>query len=242
MKLNRQLLVDVIEKYHLGGLCEQVRWKINENKLQINFATILKDCIGEIKCEVELENSELGVYDTTQFYKLVKIIKDPININIVKKDNKALKLEISDSNFDLFYHLGDLGLISEGNLTNELPEPVISLDLSSEFSDKFIKAHNALEKAEKFQLKTEITKQKENTVKFVIGLTDKFSNKISFNEITTEYSELPTFTYNVMNFREILNNNKDSKLSMYVYTMGIVRIDSIKENMNVSYYLVPNRN
>jgi hypothetical protein len=240
--MNKQLLIDIIERYYLGSLTEQVRWKIKDKQLLINFATTLKDCIGIVKCNIDLPDSELGVYDTTQFYKLIKIIKDPISVNIVKKEDKCLKLEISDSSFDLFYNLGDLGLISEGNLSNELPNPVLSLDLSKEFSDKFIKAHNALEKAEKFQIKTEITKQKEKTVKFIIGLTDKFSNKISFNEIVNEYSELPTFTYNVLNFREILNNNKDSKLSMYIYSMGIIRIDSVKEDITVNYYLVPNRN
>ena len=236
--MNKQLLIDIIERYYLGGLTEQVRFKIKDKKLLINFATTLKDCIGIVKCNIDLPDSELGVYDTTQFYKLIKIIKDPISVNIVKKDDKCLKLEITDDNFELFYNLGDLGLISEGNLSNELPNPVLSLDLSKEFSDKFIKAHNALEKAEKFQIKTEILK-KEKTVRFTVGLTDKFSNKISFNEVVNEYSELPIFTYNVLNFREILNNNKDSELKMYIHNMGIIRIDSIKEDIILTYYLVP---
>ncbi len=239
--MTKDLIINIIEKYYLGSLTEQVRWKIKDKQLIINFATILKDCIGEVKCEVDLEDCELGVYDTTQFYKLVKIVKDPIEFNVVKKEEKALKLEISDSNFDLFYNLGDLGLISEGKLSNELPDPVVELNLSSDFTDKFIKAHNALEKAEKFQIKTEITKQKENTIKFIIGLTDKFSNKISFSEMTQVYSELPSFTYNVMNFREILSNNKDSELKMFIYTMGIIRIDSVNEKIKTSYYLVPNK-
>jgi hypothetical protein len=239
--MKKDTITSIIEKYYLNGLCEQVRFKIKDKKLLINFATTLKDCIGEVKAETDLEDCELGVYDTTQLYKLIKVVKDPININVVKKDNKSLKLEISDSNFDLFYNLGDLGLISEGKLSAELPDPVVSMTLSSEFLDKFIKAHNALDKAEKFQIKTEITKQKENTLKFIIGLTDKFSNKISFSEMVTEYSELPTFTYNVMNFREILSNNKSSKLTMYVYNMGIIRVDSVEENISVSYFLVPNK-
>jgi hypothetical protein len=236
--MNKQLLIDIIERYYLGGLTEQVRFKIKDKKLLINFATTLKDCIGVVKCNIDLPDSELGVYDTTQFYKLIKIVKDPININIIKKEDKCLKLEIVDDNFELLYNLGDLGLISEGNLSNELPDLVLSLDLSKEFSDKFIKAHNALEKAEKFQIKTEILK-KEKTVRFTVGLTDKFSNKISFNEVVNEYSELPIFTYNVLNFREILLSNKDSDLKMSMYNIGIIRIDSIKEDIILTYYLVP---
>lgn len=239
--MNKDLILSVIEKQHLGGLTEQVRWKIKDSKILVNFAVALKDCIGTVEANFPLEDCELGIYDLTQFNKLVKIVKDPIQVTIDKKGDKALKLCISDASLDLEYNLGDLGLISEGKLTNELPDPVVSLNLTKEFSDKFIKSHNALEKAEKFQIKTEVTKQKEKTVKFIIGLTDKFSNKISFNESTTEYSELPTFTYNVLNFREILLANKDADLNMFIYNMGIIRIDSITENIKVTYYLVPLR-
>ena len=81
--MNKQLLIDIIERYYMGGLTEQVRWKIKNKQLLINFATTLKDCIGVVKCNIDLPDSELGVYDTTQFYKLIKIIKDPISVNIV---------------------------------------------------------------------------------------------------------------------------------------------------------------
>lgn len=239
--MTKDLLIDIIEKIYLGGLCEQVRFKIKDNNLLINSTTTLKDCIAELNATVDLEDSELGIYDLTQFYKLVKIVSDPIQLNIIKKEDKALKIEIKDSNFDLSYNLADLGLISEGTLSNQLPDPVVSLDLNFEFISKFIKAHNALEKAEMFQIKTETDKMKVETVKFIIGLTDKFSNKISFSEPTKEYQELPNFTYKVANFREILSNNKDTKLSMFVYSMGLIRIDSVKENIKVSYYLVNNK-
>lgn len=239
--MKRDKLISIIEKYYLGGLTEQVRFKINDGKLLINFTTHLKDCIGQVESDFDLEDSELGIYDTTQFYKLIKVIKDPISINIIRKGDKCMKLDISDSKFDLSYNLGDLGLISEGKLSGTLPEPVVSLDLDAEFIDKFIKSHNALEKAEMFQLKTEIDKQKVPTVKFVIGLTDKFSNKISFSEPTKEYETLPNFTYKVNNFREILSNNKLSKLSMYVYNMGIVRIDSVEDDLKIKYFIVPNK-
>ena len=239
--MTKDHLVNIIEKTHLGGLTEQVRFKIKDGNLLINSTTTLKDCISELNASVELEDNELGIFDLTQFYKLVKIVKDPIQINVIKKEDKALKIEIKDSNFDLSYNLADLGLISEGTLSNQLPDPVVSLDLNTEFVDKFIKAHNALEKAETFQIRTEVDKMKIETVKFIIGLTDKFSNKISFSESTKQYQELPNFIYRVSNFREILVNNKNAKLIMFIYSMGLIRIDAVEENIKVSYYLVNNK-
>lgn len=239
--MTRDKIISIIEKYYLSGLTEQVRFKIKDKKLLINFTTTLKDCIGEVNTDFDLDDSELGIYDTTQFYKLMKIVKDPIQIDVVRKEDKCLKLDIKDSNFDLSYNLGDLGLISEGKLSNTLPDPVVSLDLNPEFIDKFIKSHNALEKAEMFQVKTEVDKMKVEGVKFIIGLTDKFSNKISFSEPTKEYQTLPNFTYRVNNFREILSNNKNAKLSMFIHTMGIIRIDSVENDINLTYFIVPNK-
>ena len=240
--MKKDILISVIEKYYLGGLTEQVRLKINDGKLLINFSTILKDCIGELSTPFNLEDSELGIYDTTQFYKLIKILKDPINIDIIKSGDRSMKLDISDSQFDLSYNLSDLGLISEGKLTNTLPDPVVKLELNEEFTIKFIKAHNALEKAETFQLKTKIDKTKSKTLQFILGLPDRHSNKVIFSEPTLEYSELPNFIYKVNNFREILNNNKNAKITMHLYNMGIIRLDVIEEEIKTSYYLVPNKN
>lgn len=236
--MQQDLLLSIIEKQYLGGLTSSVKWKINSNNLTVNFTTILKNCIGELKCPWVYENNELGIYDLSQLYKLVKILKDPLNIEIEKdKDSKkCLRFNMSDENYNLLYNLADLGLISEGKLSNSLPDPLLSLDLPTTFVEKFIKAHNANEKANKLQLKTE---NKTQSLRFIIGLTEKFANKISFSEPTTNYAELPSFIYDVSNFREILSTNKFSKMSMHVYSMGIVRIDTLENGISVSYYLVP---
>lgn len=242
--MNKDTLIEIIEKYYLGGLTEQVRFKINNNLLYINFATILKDCIGELSCPWVFKDTELGIYDTTQFYKLIKVLTDPINIEVIEKNTKALSLEINDDHFNLTYNLADLGLVSEGKLSNQLPKPVLSLDINDDFITKFVKAHNALEKAETFQLKTIDTKKDPQSLKFTIGLTDKFSNKISFIEPCNEYQDLSNFVYKVNNLREILNNNKGSKIIMFLYSMGIIEIQSTNETSNITmkYYLVPNKN
>lgn len=239
--IEKDKIIKVIESYYLNGLTEQVRFKVKDKKLLINFTTILKDCIGEINTDWDMENCELGIYDSSQLYKLIKIVKDPLQINVIKKGNICAKLEINDSSFELSYHLADLGLISEGKLSNELPDPLVSLDLSPEFIDKFIKGHNALEKAETFTLKTKIDKFKVETVEFIIGLTDKFSNKITFSEPTKTYSELPNFVFRVSNFREIISNSKNSKMTMFIYSMGIIRIDVLEGDVKLKYFLVPNK-
>lgn len=239
--MNKKTLIKVIEKYYLSGLTEQVRFKIKDNQLTINFATVLKDCIGEIKTKWELEDVELGVYDSTQLYKLLKICNDPIQIDVIKKDSKAQKLEIKDNQFDLSYNLGDLGLISEGKLTNQMPEPTITLKLNQEFISKFKSAHVALEKVETFSIQPKI-KSKEKVLEFVIGLQERYANKITFIESVDLYNELPKFVFKVSNFKEILNNSSGEDITMNVYSMGIISIIVKEEDIDVLYYLVPQSN
>jgi len=240
--MNKKDLVKVIEKYYLGGLTEQVKFKIKDNQLTINFATALKDCIGELSAPMDMEDVELGIYDTTQLYKLVNITNDPIQLTVEKAGETALRLEIKDNQYDLSYNLGDLGLISEGKLQNSMPPPSIKLTLDTEFINRFIKAHNALEKVETFTIKSEIDKTKSKNLKFTIGLNERYANKITFSQPVETYSELEKFTYRVSNFREILSNSKNSECEMIVYSMGIVSLITKEDDINVQYYLVPNKN
>lgn len=240
--MNKKQLIKIIEKTYLGGLCEQIRLKIKDNELNIDASVTLKDCIIKVKSPFELVDSELGVYDLTQLYKLVSITNDPIELEVIEKDGKAMKLDIKDNQFDLSYNLGDLGLISEGKLSNKMPDPSIVLTIDQEFITKFIKSHNALQKIETFTIKPEVDKLKINSLKFTIGLKERYANKITFNQPTEVYNEIPVFTYNVANFREIISNNKDADIKMYVYPMGVISLITKEDDIEVQYWVVPLKN
>jgi len=238
--MNKKQLLQVIEKIYLGGLTEKIRLKINDNQLKVNFSVELKDCVGELTTPWEREDTELGIYNLTELYKLIKVTTDPIQIDVVEKDGKAMKLEIKDNKFDLSYNLADLGLISEGKISNQMPEPSIVLNLNQDFITKFKQAHVALDKVEVFSIQPKIDKQKIKTLEFVIGLQERYANKITFSEPTEIYNELPKFIFKVANFKEILNNCSGS-IKMIVYSMGIMKLETFEDNIRVDYYLVPQR-
>ena len=83
--MNKKQFLQVIEKIYLGGLTEKIRLKINNNQLKVNFSVELKDCIGELTTPWEREDIELGVYNLTELYKLVKVTTDPIQIDVIDK-------------------------------------------------------------------------------------------------------------------------------------------------------------
>lgn len=241
--MTQEKLLDIIEKYYLGGLTEKVKLKINQGNLQINFTTELQDCVGELITDTTLPDGDLGIYNSTQLYKLVKLLNDPMEFNINEKNGKAFSINLIDESFDLQYTLADLGLIKEGNLKAELPPPSIILNIDEDFIHKFIKAHNALEKAEVFKIKTKNTKKDPNSLEFIIGLDDKFSNKISFTKSCETWTDLSQFKYNVSTFREILNSNKKYKIIMKIWELkGIIKLEIQQENINTYYYLVSKRN
>lgn len=241
--MNRDNLIEIIEKYYLGGLTEKVKLKIKNKKLNINFTTELQDCVGEIEADTILEDNDLGIYNTSQLYKLTKLLNDPIEIIVNERSGKAYSLTMSDEVFELQYTLADLGLIREGSLKAELPPPNVILDLDEDFTHRFIKAHNALEKAEVFKLKTKNTKKDPESLEFIIGLDDKFSNKVSFTNKCNTWTDIPQFKYNVSVFREILNSNKKHKITMSIWDIkGIIRLDIHQDNIKTKYYLVSKKN
>ena len=60
-------LQSVIEKYHLNGLIENVKWEINKNKqLTINFMSPTREMLGRVTyTDFPLLESSIGISNTT---------------------------------------------------------------------------------------------------------------------------------------------------------------------------------
>ena len=119
--MDKKLLIQLIESFYLNGLATQVKFKVKNNEAHIKFATDNKDCIGEIKAPVQLEDCEIGIFNTAQLLKLLNITNEYIELKLEKQNNHFLKLHISDNQFDLSYNLSDLGLIQDPGVVPNLP-------------------------------------------------------------------------------------------------------------------------
>ena len=80
-------LQSVIEKYHLNGLVESVKWSINKNKqLTINFTAPTRELIGTvIHNDFPLPESEIGINNTTQLDKLLSITGGDLDLGYAKE-------------------------------------------------------------------------------------------------------------------------------------------------------------
>ena len=236
--MEKKLLVQVIESFYLNGLSSQVKFKVKDNQVHIKFATDNKDCIGEVKAPITLEDCEIGIFNTGQLLKLLNITNEYIELKLEKQGNHFLKLHISDNQFDLSYNLSDLGLIQEPGVVPNLPPHDLEFDINFDFTQKYIKAHNALDKPPRFEIGITKDFQNESVVSFMIGEKSTYSNKVNFTENGNIINEIKPVAFNAANFREIVSVSKSAKGKAYLFKDGLLRIKLEEEGIETEYFLV----
>jgi len=236
--MEKKLLIQLIESFYLNGLATQVKFKVKNNEAHIKFATDNKDCIGEIKAPVQLEDCEIGIFNTAQLLKLLNITNEYIELKLEKQGNHFLKLHISDNQFDLSYNLSDLGLIQDPGVVPNLPPHDLEFDINFDFTQKYIKAHNALDKPPRFEIGVTKDFQGEEVVSFMVGEKSTYSNKVTFTEAGTIINQLKPVSFSAANFREIVSVAKSANGKAYLFKDGLLKINLEEEGVISEYFLV----
>jgi hypothetical protein len=236
--MEKKLLIQLIESFYLNGLATQVKFKVKDNEAHIKFATDNKDCIGEIKAPVQLEDCEIGIFNTAQLLKLLNITNEYIELKLEKQGNHFLKLHISDNQFDLSYNLSDLGLIQDPGVVPNLPPYDLEFDINFDFTQKYIKAHNALDKPPRFEIGVTKDFQGEEVVNFMVGEKSTYSNKVTFTEAGTIVNQVKPVSFSAANFREIVSVAKSANGKAYLFKDGLLKINLEEEGVISEYFLV----
>jgi hypothetical protein len=236
--MEKKLLIQLIESFYLNGLATQVKFKVKNNEAHIKFATDNKDCIGEIKAPVQLEDCEIGIFNTAQLLKLLNITNEYIELKLEKQGNHFLKLHISDNQFDLSYNLSDLGLIQDPGVVPNLPPHDLEFDINFDFTQKYIKAHNALDKPPRFEIGVTKDFQGEEVVNFMVGEKSTYSNKVTFTEAGTVINQVKPVSFSAANFREIVSVAKSANGKAYLFKDGLLKINLEEEGVISEYFLV----
>ena len=236
--MDKKLLVQLIESFYLNGLATQVKFKVKNNEAHIKFATDNKDCIGEIKAPVQLEDCEIGIFNTAQLLKLLNITNEYIELKLEKQGNHFLKLHISDNQFDLSYNLSDLGLIQDPGVVPNLPPYDLEFDINFDFTQKYIKAHNALDKPPRFEIGVTKDFQGEEVINFMVGEKSTYSNKVTFTEAGTVINQIKPVSFSAANFREIVSVAKSANGKAYLFKDGLLKINLEEEGVISEYFLV----
>jgi hypothetical protein len=238
--INKSQLTSIISKYYLNGLNNQVKWRIKDNTLTIYAGESGRVCKVVLN-NFQLEDAELGVFDTNKLSKLISITNGDLMISLEKIKAVYTKMHIADLNFDLTYSLADILILGKNTYYEDPEEWEVDLTLEPEDIDRLIKAKNALGDVNSMLITTTTDFDGNNICEFIFGDNTGFSNKISYKiqgNITESDIQIP-FDSNI--FKDILNSNKDMfKGQLKLSTTGILKLNFTSEEITSEYYVARN--
>lgn len=237
--MQKETLKSIIEKYYLNGLTENTKIVVKNKEIVINFTpTEDRSLVGVVSMvNTDLDDAEIGVYNTTQLLKLLKIMDHTVKITFNKEYEIFNKIILEDNKYDLEFYLADINMISKVPKIKE-PKYDLNIGIDKEFVKKFTDAKKALGEIRQFLIKTEPSK---NQILFTISDGSSYSNKIKFNIPTMPEFPLPSlelpFSANI--FNEILIANRDSdSSSLEISKEGLLKIQFEEKTIKSSYFLV----
>ena len=241
--INKLDLQSVISKYYLNGMNEAVKWDIQNNKLTIKFTAPDKSMIGVVTCDnFELEDSSIGISNTTQLNKLLAITNGYLSLEYQKQHKLITKLIVADNQFTLNYALADTMIIPKAGEYVGDEQYNIEATLDNESINAIVKAKSALADTDTVVFKPFLNADSELQLEMVFGGNIEYSNKVSFYlpDITT--NNLPNefkVNYNSNLIKEIMYCNKDVPNGvMGINLDGVMRLFFDSGKLKSEYYLV----
>ena len=241
--INKLTLTSIISKYHLGGMIEAVCWDIKDKNLDIKFTAPSKEMIGNIIYKnMPLEDSMIGISNTTQLNKLLHITSGYVDLKYIKQNKIFTKLIISDKQFTVNYALADLMIIPKtGGLNGDILFN-IEAELDNESIMAIVKAKTALAESETVIIKPILNINNEYQIEMEFGGNIEYANKVSFfipNVITNEIPNTFKVHYNSNMIKEIMYCNRDMALGkIFINLDGLMKLEFEGKDLKSTYYLV----
>jgi hypothetical protein len=233
--MQKEKLISFINRYYLAGATDSVKLSIKDNQLVCSFISTDRNVIGNVVLEdVQIEDADLGVYNTAQLLKLLTVLDSNIEIKIVKSDNKCFLLHLIDTNTSITYILSDLSVIEPAPKIKKLPDFNCTIEISKEFSDKFLKAKSGMPEADNFAVISN-----DNGTEIVLNYSTVNTNRIKFQVNSTSVATLKATCFSSNIFKEILSSNKTAESGIFeVSDQGLAKVTFTGKDFTSVYYLV----
>jgi hypothetical protein len=234
--MEKSRLMNFISKYHLNGLVKSVAWNSN-GSLSTRFISDDKSVVGEVQMNTfNGTKSSLGVYNTDLLVKLLGVLGNDVNFNVNLTQDKAFSLTLDDNSTTVNYMLADMAVIPPTPELKQLPPFQVTIKLTKEFIDKFIRAKGALPEIEHFTL---VKNQKLNKYQVVLGHSNLNSNRISLDIDCEVTEDIEPISFSAKYFREILAANKDlNGGTLAVSSEGLAKAEFEIDGFESRYFLV----
>ena len=232
--MEKSKLQNFISKYYLAGNAESVKLVVKNNKLSTKFITNDQTVIGDIELtDFQSPDVEFGVYTTGQLIKLLSALDDKIETTFSKMEDKVYSVTLDDSITKAIYMLSDLSVIPQAPNLKSLPSFDVKIDVTKEFTSKFIKAKNALPDADNFAVESDGT-----TTNIIINHSNVNTNQVKFKVDTKQTTNMSPVCFSAKLFKEILTANSDCTGILEISSKGLGRVTLSNKEFSTVYYLV----
>ena len=241
---DKRIIDSFIDKYHLGGNIERIKWISDGESLKADFINDSQNLVGKVSHKnFHFPNGEFGIYSTSTLSKMLGILENEVMFEIVKEGGMPSKFTIGDTAMDIKFNLADPQVIPNVPTINDPnPRECIHIGLTEEFTTRFIKAKDAVGE-EVFYVSTQdgFTSKE---VKFTIG--NNTSNSVNFAEEIQDGSteeDLNNIPFNADLVKEIFKHNKRFESGgMKINPKRLITFTFKFGDLESNYYLVRNQN
>lgn len=236
--MQKQKLINFINKYSLGGLCNSVKITNKDNKLLTRFSTEERDVLGFVMfADVLLGEGDVtfGVFNTATLQKVLGVMQNEITTEFEEREGKISALNISDSVFQSTVQLADLNIIEDAPVLQEVPPADVKIEINSVTIDQFNKAKSALSDSDKMAFV-----QKGDTIKLVVNYADYATDTITL-ELGGEFlgNDINVMPFQAEKFKEIVTANRDcTSGTIELSSAGLLTITFKGEGYQSKYYQV----
>ena len=228
-------LLSFINRYYLNGAVNSVKWKTSDNGCTIEFISDDQNVIGTLTSDsIELGTSELGVYATPLLTKMLSAVSDDVDIDVNKVGDKAVSLAISDGEVNMTFMLADLSIIRQVPELKNMPDWNVTIPITDDFRNKFIKAKNAIPDADNFGVHVSA-----GTAELVINYSTINNNRIKFNIDADNATDMGMTCFSASLLKEMMMANKDAtQAKLEVSAAGLARATFTGPDYECTYFLV----
>lgn len=224
-----------VQKYHLSGLVESVKWEVNDNTLSTSFISDDKSVLGNVSyTDFQYDDSELGIYDTSKLLKMMGVLDSDISFSIDDVSGKSVSVRMKDSSTSVNYMLADLSVIPSVPDLKKLPDFNIKINLDDKFISRFIGAKGALSDENNFTFV-----HKDGKSQIILGYSNINTNRILIDVDAEVENYLDPISFSATYLKEILVANKEATDAVLnISSSGLAHIHFSIGEYKSDYYLV----
>lgn len=211
--MNKADLTKFVELYNLGGIVESVKLVSDGNALSTHFRNDTKTLVGYVtSTALKIEAGEYGINDTAQLRRMLSVLDDVIEIEVIKYDDSAISLSVSDKNIESFCMLANLATIPTEMDIEDSKNYTVEIPINEDFIARFIKATAALTDVNETKSFTLMMDKKGKKLELVIGYSTLNSNRIRLEIAPVPGKDVVQnqISFDAPTFREILSKNRET--------------------------------